>query len=171
MVGLAASLRRSRRPQVSLSVPTGRLGTAARFEGQPQHNRDAALLPNCLLSALTGRRLDACPSMASSPFRPAGQWRCRRVCAASTGWTALEPRSRSRNEDGVIEVRPLVAIPASQAWFWTPEWQAREREVDQDVSAAQVRTHEGVDALLVHLDTLDCSDNTSPGTGTISPAS
>jgi bifunctional DNA-binding transcriptional regulator/antitoxin component of YhaV-PrlF toxin-antitoxin module len=35
--------------------------------------------------------------------------------------------------DGVIELRPLLAIPADEAWFWTPEWQAGEREADADI--------------------------------------
>lgn len=34
--------------------------------------------------------------------------------------------------DGVIELRPLVAIPADEAWFWNPEWQAGEREADAE---------------------------------------
>lgn len=39
--------------------------------------------------------------------------------------------------DGVIELRPLLAIPADEAWFWTPEWQAREREADEDIKAGR----------------------------------
>ncbi len=27
----------------------------------------------------------------------------------------------------------------SQAWFWTPEWQAKEREADEDIAAGRVR--------------------------------
>ncbi len=61
----------------------------------------------------------------------------------------------TERDDGVIEVRPLVAVPASQAWFWTEEWQGREREVDQHIAAGQVDTHGDVDAMLAHLDALD----------------
>jgi hypothetical protein len=25
----------------------------------------------------------------------------------------------------------------SQAWFWTPEWQAKEREADEDIAAGR----------------------------------
>jgi hypothetical protein len=39
--------------------------------------------------------------------------------------------------DGVIELRPYVAIPADEAWFWTPEWQAMEREADEDIRAGR----------------------------------
>lgn len=27
-----------------------------------------------------------------------------------------------------------------QAWFWTPEWQAKEREADADLAAGRVKT-------------------------------
>lgn len=34
--------------------------------------------------------------------------------------------------------RPVAmvhAIDPDQAWFWTPEWQAKEREVDEEIAA------------------------------------
>jgi len=45
--------------------------------------------------------------------------------------------------DGEIVVltrdgRPVAkvhAIDPDQAWFWTPEWQAKEREVDEEMAA------------------------------------
>ncbi len=40
--------------------------------------------------------------------------------------------------DGVIELRPLLAIPADEAWFWTPEWQEMEREADEDIKAGRM---------------------------------
>ena len=33
-------------------------------------------------------------------------------------------------EDDRIVLTPAAVIPADQAWFWTPEWQAKEAEVD-----------------------------------------
>jgi len=32
--------------------------------------------------------------------------------------------------DDRIELIPMVVVPRDQAWFWTPEWQAREREAE-----------------------------------------
>ncbi|HEY6424334.1 MAG TPA: hypothetical protein VIY28_14015 [Pseudonocardiaceae bacterium] len=32
-------------------------------------------------------------------------------------------------------VAKVHAIDPDQAWFWTPEWQAREREVDEERAA------------------------------------
>jgi hypothetical protein len=39
----------------------------------------------------------------------------------------------------------------SQAWFWTPEWQAGEREADADLAAGRFQRFEGDDAFLEHL--------------------
>lgn len=38
------------------------------------------------------------------------------------------------HEDGTVTVRGLKTIPADQAWFWTPEWQAGEHEADEDIA-------------------------------------
>lgn len=42
------------------------------------------------------------------------------------------------SENGEIILRPLIAVDRSQAWFWTPEWQAGEREATE-----QARSGEG----------------------------
>lgn len=42
-------------------------------------------------------------------------------------------------EDGIL-LRPQKVIDATQAWFWTPEWQAGEREADADIAAGRVET-------------------------------
>ncbi len=55
-------------------------------------------------------------------------------------------------EDGRIELVPVVAIPAAQAWFWTDRWQAMEREADADIAAGRVVVIDGVDELIGHLD-------------------
>ena len=55
-------------------------------------------------------------------------------------------------EDGVIELHPHVAVPADQAWFWTPEWQAKEREADADIAAGRSEEFASGDAFLDALD-------------------
>jgi AbrB family looped-hinge helix DNA binding protein len=37
-------------------------------------------------------------------------------------------------EDGRLILIPASVIPDDQAWFWTPEWQAREAETDQEIA-------------------------------------
>jgi hypothetical protein len=33
----------------------------------------------------------------------------------------------TRHDDGTVTLRGLKTIPADQAWFWSPQWQAGER--------------------------------------------
>ncbi len=82
------------------------------------------------------------------------------------GTIALPPELRRRHhldrpgaqvrlverDDGVIELHPVVGIPASQAWFWSDRWQAMEREADADVVAGRTATVEGPEEFLVELD-------------------
>jgi bifunctional DNA-binding transcriptional regulator/antitoxin component of YhaV-PrlF toxin-antitoxin module len=55
-------------------------------------------------------------------------------------------------EDGRIELVPVVAVPADQAWFWTDRWQAMEHEADADIAGGRVVVVEGLDGLIEHLD-------------------
>ena len=52
--------------------------------------------------------------------------------------------------DGIL-LRPQKLIDATQAWFWTPTWQAGERQADADKAAGRVEpfgsTEEFIDAL------------------------
>lgn len=43
-------------------------------------------------------------------------------------------------------------IDSEQAWFWTREWQQREREADEDLAAGRVTRFESDDDFLVALD-------------------
>lgn len=36
-------------------------------------------------------------------------------------------------ENGRIVLTPALSIPADQAWFWTPTWQARIAEAEADL--------------------------------------
>jgi AbrB family looped-hinge helix DNA binding protein len=37
-------------------------------------------------------------------------------------------------EDGRLVLIPAPVIPDDQAWFWTPQWQAKEAEADQEIT-------------------------------------
>ena len=54
--------------------------------------------------------------------------------------------------DGVVELRPTIAVPADQAWFWTERWQRMEREVDEQVDRGETTTHDTAEALFAELD-------------------
>ncbi len=49
--------------------------------------------------------------------------------------------------EGIL-LRPQKVIDATQAWFWSPEWQAAEREADADRAAGRVETFASGEALI-----------------------
>lgn len=46
------------------------------------------------------------------------------------------------SETGEVILRPLATIERSQAWFWTPEWQAGEREATEQIQRGEVKRYE-----------------------------
>ncbi len=54
----------------------------------------------------------------------------------------------TEREDGVLEMRPSLPVPADQRWFWTRRWQEREQEVDEHVAAGRITVHDDGDALV-----------------------
>lgn len=57
------------------------------------------------------------------------------------------------NEDGTITVRGLKTIPADQAWFWTPEWQAGEREASEAIRHGDLSpVFDSADDMFAYLD-------------------
>ncbi len=67
-------------------------------------------------------------------------------------------RRALRIEEGdLVEVRisgddivlsPKKLIDTSQAYFWTAEWQAGEREADEDIAAGRTQIFDDVDAAI-----------------------
>ena len=64
----------------------------------------------------------------------------------------------TEREDGVLELRPSLPIPADQRWFWTQRWQDREQEVDGHLAVGRVSVHDDGGALLEHLAALQTPD-------------
>ncbi|WP_313562970.1 AbrB/MazE/SpoVT family DNA-binding domain-containing protein [Ruminiclostridium cellobioparum] len=56
-------------------------------------------------------------------------------------------------QDGKIIVQPVVTVPKDQAWFWSENWQAEERIVDEQIKNGQVKSFDNIDALIEDLDT------------------
>jgi AbrB family looped-hinge helix DNA binding protein len=50
-------------------------------------------------------------------------------------------------DEGIL-LRPQKVIDASQGWFWTPEWQAGEREADADLAAGRGETFDSGETFL-----------------------
>ena len=64
----------------------------------------------------------------------------------------------SVQDDGTVTIRGYVSIPTDQAWFFTPEWLAGEREADEDIAAGRGTVHESADDMFAHLDALGAAD-------------
>ena len=54
-------------------------------------------------------------------------------------------------EDDALVLRPKRLVDATQAWFWTPEWQKAEREADADIKAGRVYRANSVEELIASL--------------------
>ncbi len=50
-----------------------------------------------------------------------------------------DPVEVEMTPEGIL-LRPRKVIDSTQAWFWTPEWQAGEREADADLAAGRGET-------------------------------
>lgn len=53
-------------------------------------------------------------------------------------------------EEGIL-LRPQKIIDATQAWYWTPAWQAGEREAEADLAAGRVETFASGEDLIAAL--------------------
>lgn len=62
------------------------------------------------------------------------------------------------DRDGEIVLIPYVAVPAAQAWFWSEQWQAREREADADLAEGRATTFDTAEDLLEHLEHINAGE-------------
>lgn len=51
-------------------------------------------------------------------------------------------------DDDHLVLTPVRVVPRNQAWFWTDDWQAKEREADEDIAAGQTRSFDTDDDFL-----------------------
>ena len=58
----------------------------------------------------------------------------------------------SERSDGVIELRPQVATPADQRWFWTDRWQRMEHQADADIASGRVEQFDTAEDFIAELD-------------------
>lgn len=55
-------------------------------------------------------------------------------------------------EDGIL-IKPRKLLDPTQAWFWTEQWQAKEREASEDIEAGRISgPFDGVAELRKHLE-------------------
>ncbi|MGH2573279.1 MAG: AbrB/MazE/SpoVT family DNA-binding domain-containing protein [Actinomycetota bacterium] len=50
---------------------------------------------------------------------------------------AGDPIAIEMTGDGIL-LRPMKVIDSTQAWFWTPTWQEKERQASEDIRTGRV---------------------------------
>ena len=55
-------------------------------------------------------------------------------------------------DDDKIIIKPVLVIDRSQTWFWSKEWQAMEKEADEDIKHGRVQKARSVKELIEKLD-------------------
>ncbi len=55
-------------------------------------------------------------------------------------------------EGDKIVIKPVLIIDRSQAWFWSEEWQDKEKEADEDIKAGRVYRAKDTNDLFSRLD-------------------
>jgi hypothetical protein len=57
-------------------------------------------------------------------------------------------------EGAAVLLRGIIKGPIDpdQAWFWTPAWQAGEREADQQIAEGVGVVHRGTEEFVAHLE-------------------
>ena len=81
---------------------------------------------------------------------------------ACDNWTVTKAELHElvdRLPDGAVDGAAILLeeigdgrIDPGQAWFWTREWQAREREADEDLAAGRVTRYDSDEEFLAALD-------------------
>ncbi len=56
------------------------------------------------------------------------------------------------DEEGHIVLTPKKLVDASQAYFWTEEWQRGERKADEDIKASRVKQFNSVTEAVKYLE-------------------
>jgi AbrB family looped-hinge helix DNA binding protein len=89
--------------------------------------------------------------MPVSVMRAKGQVTIPQDVREAAHLEAGDPIEIEMTADGIL-LRPKKLIDASQAWFWTQDWQDGEREASADIKAGRVTTSGSTAAFLESLD-------------------
>jgi len=54
-------------------------------------------------------------------------------------------------EDRII-IKPVLVIDRSQSWFWTKEWQKKERDVEEEIKQGKINKAKDVEDLIKKLE-------------------
>jgi antitoxin MazE len=54
-------------------------------------------------------------------------------------------------KEGKLVITPVIIIPKSQAWYYSPEWQTMEHEVDRQIKEEKLHTVDNKEQLFENL--------------------
>ena len=55
-------------------------------------------------------------------------------------------------EEDKIIIKPVLVIDRSQSWFWTKEWQKKEKEVEEEIKQSKINKAKDVEDLIKKLE-------------------
>jgi len=55
-------------------------------------------------------------------------------------------------EEDKIVIKPVLVIDRSQSWFWSKDWQAREKEVEVNIKSGKIHRTSGFKNLVEKLE-------------------
>ena len=55
-------------------------------------------------------------------------------------------------EEDKIVIKPVLVIDRSQLWFWSKDWQAKEKEVEADIKSDRIHKAKGFKDLIEKLE-------------------
>lgn len=85
--------------------------------------------------------------MARTVLRPKGQLTLPQEVRDALRITEGDDVEFVVTDDGVL-MRGLKSIPADQAWFWSEDWQAGEREANRQAAGGEGTVYADGDAFL-----------------------
>jgi antitoxin PrlF len=82
--------------------------------------------------------------MARTTLRAKGQLTLPEEIRAAARLEEGDLLDAELTDEGIL-LRPRKVIDATQAWFWTPEWQSSERAAEADLAAGRVDTFDSAE--------------------------
>ncbi len=89
--------------------------------------------------------------MASTTIREKGQMTIPAEIRKAARLEEGDPIDVELVAEGIL-LKPRKVIDATQAWFWTPKWQAGEHEAAEELERGEGKTFESSEAFLASLD-------------------
>lgn len=57
-----------------------------------------------------------------------------------------------KEKDGKLIITPVMVIPRDQEWYWSKEWQEKERKADEELKAGKIHSANNIDDLMEQLE-------------------